>query len=261
MNTDNNILKYIIFILDTSGSMNSFGNETIHSLKKLIKEQQQTGVEFMFTLITCGEKVKFACKNALGSEIGFSDEENLESAKVIINVGDLEPGGMTPLLDAIGTAVNYQKKIETSNVLVVILTDGNENSSKEYTSADIQKLNKEMETEYKWKYIYLGANQDSFETRNSLGIKPLAGATSNYDATPFGLRDVMGSLSANLSRCITTTNERVEDFSPTISTSYSTAPQTNIDQPNSLIGNSFPSLEPSYSVGHDFHFVSSDTPL
>merc|ERR1712226_1553278 len=75
-----------------------------------------------------------------------------------------KPNGMTALLDAIGCTLEAYGE-EMFNTLV-ILTDGEENSSKLYTNSQI----KEVIEEKKWEVEYLGANQDAFSVGRSMGI-------------------------------------------------------------------------------------------
>ena len=150
--------------------------------------------------------------------------------------------------------INYQIEIsKLSEVICVILTDGEENSSQNYSLIDIQKMNQTMENEHKWKYIYLGANQDSFQVRNNLGLHPTVGSCTNYTPTADGLNDVMRSLSLNLSRCISS-NERVESFNPNISLE-SQNDEVTLLMPNQLFGDSFLTLEPTLSLSSSYSVI------
>src|SRR5262249_53284967 len=95
----------------------------------------------------------------------------------------LEPRGNTALLDAVGRAI-----VETGErlralpeeerpglVVFVVVTDGQENSSKEYTKARVREMIEHQQNVYKWQFVYLGANQDAFAEAGGMGIK-LAGA-------------------------------------------------------------------------------------
>ncbi len=84
----------------------------------------------------------------------------------------LEPRGSTPLFDAIGLAIYSLQNIDTfsdDKKVLVIVTDGRENSSREYNYADISEMIKEKE-ESGWLIIYLGADHDVFKQARSLNF-------------------------------------------------------------------------------------------
>ena len=88
----------------------------------------------------------------------------------ILNNDNYIPNSMTPLYDAIAKTIHDTEKVaKGKDVLCVIMTDGEENASKEYTRDKIFGLIKEKEKE-KWSFIYLGANQDSWDIGYSIGL-------------------------------------------------------------------------------------------
>lgn len=96
------------------------------------------------------------------------------------------PRGGTPLNDAIGKVVHDMQKIKLrsgENVAIVILTDGLENESKEYTAEAIKRI---LDAKQKdgWLVIYLGANQDAFAEGNKRGLG--MGTTMNFAEAAYG---------------------------------------------------------------------------
>ena len=93
------------------------------------------------------------------------------------------PRGQTALLDAIGKAVNSVPSIDsqTNNIIIVIHTDGHENSSKEYTWETISEIISKKKDE-NWEFIFLGANQDAIETAAKINID--RGSALTYSNTP-----------------------------------------------------------------------------
>jgi uncharacterized protein YegL len=97
--------------------------------------------------------------------------------------------GSTALLDAIGRTINkignVQKHTADSfraeKVLFVIITDGEENSSHEYTSAQVKALIERQKAKYGWEFIFLGANIDAVETAGQLGIAADRAQSFNSD--------------------------------------------------------------------------------
>ena len=99
-----------------------------------------------------------------------------------------KPRGGTPLCDAVGATIQRTEEALKShkgnpNVLLVIITDGQENSSKEFTKDQISKMVKGKESQG-WTAIYLGANHDAWSAGHALGIA--SGNTMNYSAQNIG---------------------------------------------------------------------------
>ena len=164
----------IIFILDESGSMSSMGNEPIQSTNNFIKDQQATlpSDGSTFTLW------KFSDKPTL-----VIDDQDLTQVAPFKNY---TPSGMTALYDTIGQAINTKlAKVRHENVICVILTDGEENSSTKFNRKKIKKMISDAETDYNWKFIYLGANQDAYAVGSSFGIKQKNCAGFLADANGF----------------------------------------------------------------------------
>ena len=84
------------------------------------------------------------------------------------------PSGGTALLDAIGTTLELASNCTADSISIVILTDGEENTSKEYT---LEQINSKIEQCKKdgWNFIFLAANQDAIKSANMIGI-PEGGA-------------------------------------------------------------------------------------
>ena len=99
----------------------------------------------------------------------------------------IEPGGGTALLDALGRKiVSFGQALSAlpederpENVIFAIVTDGEENSSREYTWATVQKMIEHQTSKYGWNFTYLGANQDAISVGASLGIG--AGSTLTWN--------------------------------------------------------------------------------
>ena len=91
--------------------------------------------------------------------------------KTVSEITDFNPTGMTALFDAIGNAIQIKlAKSKKRDVICVIITDGIENSSKEFNKNQLQKLIKNTEDQHNWKFIYLGANQDAFSEGENIGM-------------------------------------------------------------------------------------------
>ncbi len=159
---------YNIIILDQSGSMDYIKkqaicgfNETIQSVKatqKLYKEQNH-----LITLVVFNSaEIRVVCDRASCSNVAE------------LNNKTYRPDCATPLYDAVGqTLAGFEFKMEEgadNKVLVTIITDGMENSSKEYSGEMIRKM-VEAFKEKGWVFTYIGANQDVESMSKSMGIE------------------------------------------------------------------------------------------
>jgi hypothetical protein len=102
----------------------------------------------------------------------------IEEIRPLTN-GDYTPGGLTALYDTIGNAItdienqtSYTKReYKASMVMMVVITDGQENASREYDSRKIKQMIQELEQSENWQFIYLGADLNNFADAEILGLK------------------------------------------------------------------------------------------
>src|SRR5699024_7460969 len=82
-------------------------------------------------------------------------------------------GGSTALLDAIGQTIQHMSQMKDAiNVLFVIITDGQENASRQFTVQTVKLLLEQQKEAKGWVFIFLGANIDAVETASRMGISP-----------------------------------------------------------------------------------------
>ena len=149
----------IVIICDNSGSMQTMGNEPLEALNSFITEQKNTlDDDSTFTLWQFNHELSLKIDDVPLKEVG--------------DITDYTPSGMTALFDAIGHAIQTKlQKSKKDYVICLIITDGVENSSTEFTSrAQIQQLIKTAEEEHHWKFVYIGANQDAFSVGENMGL-------------------------------------------------------------------------------------------
>lgn len=175
----------IVCILDKSGSMSGLENDTIGGYNSFIKKQkEQEG-------------------NAIISTILFSDKphviHNRVDIKKVEEITDKEyrVGGCTALLDTFGSALTQVLKIHKDNAqakkaIFVIITDGYENASHEYTHADVKRL-VEAQQEKGWEFLFLGANMDAISEGERYGFK--AKCCKNFAATSEGIASCLTTVS------------------------------------------------------------------
>jgi Mg-chelatase subunit ChlD len=156
-------LTEMVFIIDRSGSMSGLESDTIGGFNSMIEKQRKDG-------------------DALVSTILFSDRTEILHDRVDLEkVGKLTAEeyyvtGSTALLDAVGETIERIKRIQKSSpgaspdtTLFVIITDGQENSSREYSYKKVKKLIKKQKEEG-WDFLFLGANIDVAAEADRMGI-------------------------------------------------------------------------------------------
>jgi hypothetical protein len=213
MSTDSSkSLPTIVFLLDASGSMQTLGDTPCTTFNEFINTQKKELGEFNATLILFNTNIQLVYKNVNSKDIKDLTNETYK------------PDYMTALYDAIGFGIETQKENSSNNVVFVILTDGEENSSKKYKKTDVKENIKKMEA-LGWKFIYLGANQDAFLVGNDMGISK----SETFDYTQDGLSNVMRTLSAEVSTSfIPTLNKEIlyPSTSQTLKLPFKSAPTT-----------------------------------
>lgn len=164
-------LRHIAIVLDRSGSMQSVKTDTEGGLKAFLAAQADAPGETTVSLYQFDTEYEPVYEN-----------------KKLADVPEyrLVPRGGTALLDAVGrtiSAVGAQlaAKVEDdrpAEVIVVILTDGEENQSREFSLPAVKKMITEQQDTYGWKFVFLGADQDAFEAAGGMGIG--RGTTLSY---------------------------------------------------------------------------------
>ena len=156
-----------LIILDESGSMSSIKNTIIQGFNELVQTIQ--GIEKQFP--EQEHFVSFVSFNSLGQKLLHF----IDPASTLKQIDDksYNPDAMTPLFDAMGFSINKLKQAlqgQTDyNVLVTILTDGEENDSKEFSGSDIKKLVEELK-QNRWTFTYIGTDHDVEKIAVSLSI-------------------------------------------------------------------------------------------
>jgi hypothetical protein len=187
-------LSDITVVLDRSRSMESCKSKAEEGLNAFIGEQKKLSGDAVFSLVQFDTEYEFVHQ---GIPI-----KSVPHCK-------LEPRGSTALNDAVARAIQETGKrlgdMPESDrpglVILVILTDGEENSSIEFAGTEGRKRIKEMikhqQEKYGWQFTFLGANQDAFLAADSYGIA--RAATANYDAEE-KTAAAFGAASANVGR-------------------------------------------------------------
>lgn len=178
----------IVFVIDESGSMGSSRNDVIGGFNAFIDGQKKEKEgDVNVSLYTFSSDVKTVFSNRNIAEVPNLTEESYH------------PGGSTSLNDAVGKAINetgselaaMDEAERPSVVMMVIMTDGEENTSKEFKSSQIRDMIKHQTDKYNWKFIYLGTDITTTRMADDMGIK-CRGFSSKLD-----LMDTMKCVSAS----------------------------------------------------------------
>jgi len=174
----------IIMIVDETGSMTVHKPVTISSYNEWLdsnrtKEEDEDHFP-KFSLVKFNTVTK------------LQEFDSVETAPRLSS-SDYNPSNMTALYDALGeTMMNYES--ESDNIMV-ILTDGEENSSRKWTQKMIQEKIKLFTEEKGWIFHYLGPNQDAWAVGSSIGITDKK-FTSTYSADDGGFQHCFAQNSA-----------------------------------------------------------------
>jgi hypothetical protein len=156
-------LTDITLVVDRSGSMQSIQEDAEGGVNSFVKQQAGEPGEALLTLVQFDTEYEFLHKGVPISQVPKYE---------------LVPRGMTALLDAVGRAINETgerlAKMDEQNrpglVVFVVMTDGQENSSQEFSKADIKAMIQRQQDTYNWHFTFLGANQDAFAEAGDMGI-------------------------------------------------------------------------------------------
>lgn len=202
----------IVFIIDKSGSMSHLVGDTIGGFNGFIASQK--ALEGKATLTT----VLFDTTWRL-----LHDGVDIQEVKPM-TTAEYYAGGGTAMLDAIGDTINRVQdrhdelgNEKPDNVLFVITTDGEENSSRKFKKAQIEKMIKHQTNGHGWEFMFLGANMDAVKEAANLGISYDRAVT--YDYSNMGTKAVYDTITcaASAVRC----DALADDFN--LSTAYATS--------------------------------------
>ncbi len=166
----------IIFLIDKSGSMYGSEKDTIGGFNSFIERERKKGFNTKVTTILFSDKYDVLYKRK-----DISGVDNLTDLQYHV-------GGTTALLDAIGKTITSMDREIENKVLFVIMTDGYENASVEYSRGQIKK----MIASHSWEFIYIGADIDSYRESGRIGIK--RSRTANFKKSASGVRNLYSSV-------------------------------------------------------------------
>ena len=169
-------LTLINFVLDASGSMEVIRQATISGFNEYKNDQARRSGRALFSLTTFDTEFDVRCTASPIEEVAD------------LSLKSYEPSGCTALYDAIGYTVHAvdkwleSAKTKPDQVLFVIMTDGEENSSREFTREKVFALIGNRKSNAGYEFVYMGANQDAYAVGATMGVG--AGHSRNYGHDP-----------------------------------------------------------------------------
>jgi hypothetical protein len=195
-------LIHVCFIIDESGSMYGSEGDVVGGFNKTIDDQKAIeGGECLVSYFKFSDNVKEMFVGRKLEDIkpmttrrdGWAENYIISSISLnnIFTDGELSakkedadttfvysPGGCTAMNDGIGTAIDrigkwlsdMPEEERPSKNLIVIMTDGEENVSKEYSLKQIKEMIQHQTEKYNWTFVYMGMDITSAECADNLGI-------------------------------------------------------------------------------------------
>jgi len=184
----NDSVVEIVSIIDQSGSMEMIRDDAIGGFNTFLGQQQELGGLANLTLVLFDHRYEVPVDG-----VAIQDVPRLDRKSFV-------PYGNTGLYDAIGRALTDLEKKNPEKAIIQIITDGAENSSKEFTQAVVKEKIKAAEARG-WEVIFLAANIDAFAAGGGLGIS--GSNTYAFAASAQGTHDAFATMSMRSSsyRC------------------------------------------------------------
>lgn len=166
----------LVFLIDRSGSMYGSEKDTIGGFNSFIEKEKAKDFDVKVTTILFDHDYEVLYKRR-----DINDVAMMTSDEYFVR-------GSTALLDAIGRTITALDKEATGKVLFVIMTDGLENSSVEFSKSQIKK----MIDSHDWEFLYIGADIDSYTEAAQIGIR--RSRTANYVKSSQGIGKLYDSV-------------------------------------------------------------------
>lgn len=160
-------LTELVFILDKSGSMGGLEADTIGGFNSMIKKQKEEEGEAIISTVLFDNTTEV-----------LHNRKNVKEIKELTDK-DYQVGGCTALLDALGRAIKHINKVQKempederpAKTMFIITTDGQENSSREFSYEKIKQMVKKKQEKKNWEFLFIGANMDAIGEAGNIGIR------------------------------------------------------------------------------------------
>lgn len=193
-------------IIDQSGSMAGLATDTIGGYNQFLSEQKLVPGDAIFSLCLFSSR-----PNLVHDSLPISGIPNL-------NEKTYRPSGGTALLDAMGSTIDevgrklaaMQEHERPSKVIFLIMTDGQENGSRDYNAEQVRSMVAHQRDVYNWEFVFMGANIDAVAAGTNLGVS--MSNSMNYAATSIGTKSLYSNVSRSLGNYRTIAGNGPVDF-------------------------------------------------
>lgn len=225
----NNDLTHVTIVLDASGSMKAMKEGVIEGFNDFFREQTEVDGRMTATLYEFSSTQEWTVNYDSGPISNGQDFQNLNTNKSDVRRkfrardinqdvpeltdGQYSVGGMTPLYDAMGQAIDetgqrlaaLPESERPGNVILFTLTDGQENDSTTHTAEDIGDRIDHQRNVYDWEFIFAGAGEDAI--LESKAVRVSNARSANFEQSDAGVKMMMQSTTANVSAYRSTGDE------------------------------------------------------
>jgi uncharacterized protein with von Willebrand factor type A (vWA) domain len=174
----------IVAILDRSGSMYSIHDDSIGGFNSFLSAQKEIKSPANISVVLFDNRLTV-----------LYDDVDIQKAKPL-DKQSYSLGGATAMNDAIGWSLNRMFTKNPAKAIVCILTDGQENASKEFTTPQVKQMIEKAQGKG-WQVVFLAANQDAFATGARYGIN--LNTISNFEASAIGTQTAYKGMTASVS--------------------------------------------------------------
>lgn len=199
-----NDLTELVLIIDASGSMEHLQHETISSVNGVVRDQlEDSGEKLDLTVAVFNTSVEVLLDGVRATSPHILSKKNYRPSDCTA-LHDAVVGVITRVGDRLASRTEEERP---SAVIVVIVTDGEENASARYKLSDVARIIDHQRKVYNWQFLFLGANQDSWATGQAMSID----ATDAKDWT--SSKEGMKKLEVEMSSEISLRKQRAKDRS------------------------------------------------
>ena len=182
---DADVPVHVSFLIDRSGSMSGLRSDVVDGFNAFVAEQREKPDECALTLVQFDSNDPY---EVIHDAVPLKEVHDLTAKQYC-------PRGATPLLDALGTLIEKADARlaairHEEDQIVAVFTDGLENASRRWTRAQLFDAITDRKNDG-WTFVFMGANQDSYEEAGRLGMDDAS--VQDFRADKQGVQTAFGS--------------------------------------------------------------------